>query len=182
MNQLVPLPTTKCLIRKEYIQQATKPAGFVEGYLVAVCVVANEAPKLMVMTHEGAMFCYVPPNAIAFKEEAPHLPLAQTCKWDCLADRGEIVELDFARNFEVKWEGGIGRYMWTLHFDPRQMWGRLPEQLKLFHFLEGEDGNLHIVVNNQCQWICGAVHKGGIEVVPEPNTKVWYVEEYDNRI
>lgn len=174
MTQLISLPTTRCFVRKEYIQQATKPAGMIEAYLVAVCVVANEAPKLMVMTHEGACFCYVPPQAIAFTDQAPHT--TEVCKWDCLADKGEIVELEFLRNFKVKWDKGTGRYMWTLHFDPRHMWGRLPEQLKLFHFVEGDDGNLHIVVNNQSQWICEAVYQGPITLAPESNKTIWYME------
>jgi hypothetical protein len=153
----------------------------IEGYLVGVCVVLNEAPKLMVMTEEGAMFCYVPPHAIAFKVNAPTLDLSEVCRWDCLSDKGEIVELDFVRNFGIAWvsKGGTpreGRYMFSLHFDPRTHWGRLPEQLKIFHFVEGDEGNLHIVVNNQSRWLCEAITDGDMNVVPESNMRIWYSE------
>jgi hypothetical protein len=181
MKTLVPTPYTKILVRKRFLQQNAEPDGLIEAYLVAVCVVLNEAPKLMVMTREGAMFCYVPPNAVCFEEDAPLLGVLDVCMWDCLADRAEIVELEFIRHFDMEWKSGTnvvhkGRYMFSLHFDPRQAWGRIPEQLKIFHFLEGADGNLHIAVNNQSRFLCDAFEIGEMSCRPESNMQVWFCE------
>lgn len=174
MTSLIPLPYTKAFVRRQYIQQETKTQGMVSCFLVAVTVVTNEAPKIMIVTEEGAAFCYVPPQAICFTEEAPHKDVV--CRWDCLADTGEVVELDFFRHWVVEWSEGRGRYLWTLHFNPRDAWNRLPDQLKLFHFIQGDDGNLHIVVNNQCRWVCGALEQEGMEVIPESNKTIWFNE------
>lgn len=181
MNSLVSVPHTKVFVRKRFLQQESDTDGVIEVYLVAICVVLNEAPKLMVMTHEGAMFCYVPPNAVCFDEDAPLLSVLDVCKWDCLADRAEIVELEFIRHFDMQWKSGTGvlqkgRYMFSLHFDPRQAWGRLPEQLKIFHFIEGDDGNLHIAVNNQSRFFCGALGNGEMTCRPDSNLQVWFCE------
>lgn len=163
------------------MQQDKVPGGVIECYLVAVCVVLNEAPKIMIMTHEGAMFCYVPPHAICFIEAAKELSLRDVCKWDCLANRGEVVELDFLRHFSVRWKSAYydlreGKYLFSLHFDPNDAWCRFPEQLKIFHFLEGNDGNLHIAVNNQSRFLCGAIHEGEMEFIPQPNKEIWFCE------
>lgn len=181
MKSLIPLPHTKVLVRKRFLQQEKQTEGLIEAYLVAVCAVVNEAPKLMIMTHEGAMFCYVPPNAVCFDEDAPELTTLGVCMWDCLADKGEIVELEFVRHFEMEWKSGTGvmqkgKYMFSLHFDPRQAWGRIPEQLKVFHFIEGADGNLHIAVNNQSRFLCDAFHNGEMTCVPQSNTEVYFCE------
>lgn len=182
MQSLISLPHTRVFVRKQFLQQESQPDGVIEAYLVGVCCVLNEAPKLMVMTYEGAMFCYVPPNAICFTEDAWLRSLGDVCAWDCLADRGEIVQLDFLRHYAVKWtnrrqEQLEGTYMWTLHFDPTQAWGRLPEQLKLFHFVRGDDHNLHIIVNNQTRWSSDFFDRGDLEFRPESNMKVWFSEE-----
>lgn len=174
MKSLIPLPYTKAYVRRQYIQQETGTKGMVSCFLVAVAVVTNEAPKIMIVTEEGAAFCYVPPQAIAFDKQAPQKDLV--CRWDCLGDSGEVVELDFFRNWVVEWSDGRGRYLWTLHFNPRDAWNRFPDQLKLFHFVHGDDGNLHIVVNNQCRWICETLEQGEMEVVPESNLTIWYNE------
>lgn len=181
MKSLMPLPHTRVYVRKAYIRQDDRPEGVIEAYLVGVCVVLNEAPKLMVMTCEGAMFCYVPPHAVCFTEDAPVLGLRDVCAWDCLADSGEIVELDFARNFGVTWKSMTGyemegRYMFSLHFDPKQAWSRIPEQMKIFHFVHGDDENLHIVVNNQSRWLCEAITEGDLTFPPQSNMHIWYAE------
>lgn len=181
MKSLIPLPYQRVYIRKGFLKQDTWPEGVIEGYLVAVCVVLNEAPKLMVMTCEGAMFCYVPPHAVCFVEDAPPVSLQDVCAWDCLADSGEVVELDFARNFDLEWKSRTGmemdgRYMFSLHFDPKQAWSRIPEQMKVFHFVEGSDGNLHIVVNNQSKWVCDAVTVKEMTCPPDSNMQTWYCE------
>lgn len=181
MNQLISTPYTQILVRKRYLQQDTEPDGVIDAYLVGVCVVLNEAPKLMVMTEEGAMFCYVPPHAVCFDDTAYPLDLGEVCRWDCLADKGEIVILEFLKDFGVRWTTRNdvereGRYLFSLHFDPRQAWGRIPEQLKVFHFVHGDDENLHIVVNNQSRWLCEAVQSGEMTVVPQSNQKIWFSE------
>lgn len=181
MNTLVPTPHTPIFVRKQFIQQAAQTEGVIEAYLVGVCVVLNEAPKLMILTREGAMFCYVPPNAVCFDEAAPLLSVLDVCRWDCLADKAEIVELEFVRHFAMEWKSGTdvmhtGSYMFSLHFDPRQAWGRIPEQLKVFHFVAGADGNLHIAVNNQSRFLCGALDNGELTCRPESNQQVWFCE------
>ena len=181
MNTLISTPYTQILVRRRYLQQDSEPDGLIDAYLVGVCVVLNEAPKLMVMTEEGAMFCYVPPHAVCFEDKADALELGEVCRWDCLADRGEIVILEFLKDFGVRWRSrtGVereGRYLFSLHFDPRQAWGRIPEQLKVFHFVHGDDENLHIVVNNQSRWLCEAVQSGEMTLVPQSNQKIWFSE------
>lgn len=181
MKSLVCLPHTKVFVRKRFLRQDDEPEGVIECYLVAVCCVLNEAPKLMVMTYEGAAFCYVPPQAVCFTEGAPDLSIGEVCAWDCLANAGEIVELDFLRHYDVEWVNQYGNkfegaYMWTLHFDPKEAWGRLPEQLKLFHFVRGSEGNLHIIVNNQTRWVSDFIAKGDMEFRPQSNWKVWFSE------
>jgi hypothetical protein len=183
MQSLISLPFTQVKVRQGFLQQYTyhPEDKLIDAYLVAVCTVLHEAPKLMVMTEEGAMFCYVPPHAICFDDDAEAKSLEDVCRWDCLADRGEIVILDFVKDFGIRWktktgEQMEGRYLFSLHFDPRQAWGRIPEQLKIFHFVHGDDDNLHIVVNNQSQWLCSALSDGTMTVVPESNTTIWYSE------
>jgi hypothetical protein len=131
----------------------------------------------MVLTEHGAAYCYVPPHAICFNTGSPEKMLSEVCSWDCLSDRGEIVELEFLRNWSVRNGVVTGRYMFTLHFDPTHAWGRTPEQLKLFHFIQGNDGNLHIWVNNQMLWLCEATTNDADPVWPKSNTRIWYVED-----
>jgi len=183
MNTLISLPFTQIKVRQAFLQPDVEHNDAkIDAYLVAVCTVLNEAPKLMVMTHEGAMFCYVPPHAVCFDDDAEAKSLEDVCRWDCLADRGEIVLLEFAKDFGIRWQSALGtpmegRYMFSLHFDPRQAWNRLPDQLKVFHFVQGDDDNLHIVVNNQSQWLCSALHQGDISFKPHSNDKIWYSEQ-----
>lgn len=181
MTSLISLPFTKAFVRKRFIQQESDVDGLIECYLVAVCVVLNEAPKIMLMTHEGAMFCYVPPHAICFGNEAEQKRLSEVCMWDCLADAGEVVELEFLKHMNMQWNTRYhkkmsGRYLFSLHFDPRQNWNRFPEQLKIFHFVHGDDNNLHVVVNNQSKFMCDAIYNGELTVIPDSNTQIWFCE------
>src|SRR5690349_18518960 len=141
MRSLISVPYTKCFIRIPHIRQESQDGGTIEGYIVAVRCVLNEAPKLIVMTAEGAMFDSVPPQAICFWKDATEKHISDVCPWDCLADKGEIVELEFVRRWTVQMGKESGRYLFTLHFDPTQSYGRDPVQQKMFHFIEGFDGN-----------------------------------------
>lgn len=175
MLSLISLPHTKAFVRTQFLRQKSGEKGFIPCYLIAVAVVLNESPKLMVLTEGGAAFCYVPPQAVCFREDAPEKEIFEVCSWDCLADSGEIVELAFFKHWTVEYRGNSGRYLWTLHFDPNHAWGRLPDQLKLFHFIEGSDGNLYIGVNNEMRWTCKAVTTATM-VNPESNLKTWFSE------
>lgn len=182
MRSLISLPYTKAFVRTSHLRQisgrGTLPA-VTHCYFVAVRVILNEAPRMIVLTEEGAMFDSVPPHAICFNEKAPELALPDACRWDCLGDAAELVTLDFVRNWNVEWQGGCdrGAYLFTLHFDPLDAWGRLPEQLKMFHFIEGNDGNLYIRVNNELRWLCDALDQPEkITVIPESNLKIWSSE------
>lgn len=171
MTSLIPLPYARAYVFTKYIRQVSQEQGKLECYLVAVQVSLNEAPNLMILVG-SAMFCYVPVNAITFTPEAEELSLQDACTWDCLADKGEIVELEFVKNWSVLLKGEPGQYMFSLHFDPNQAWGRDPGQLKLFHFIRS--GHLRIGTNNEMRWLCKALKQD--DVYPEANQGKYYVE------
>ena len=176
MQSLINLPLTPAFVRNSHICQSSRPDGVSPCYLVAVEVVLNEAPKLMILLENGAAFCYVPIHAICFDRGSPAIELADVCRWDCLADAGECVTLEFLKDWRVEWRGKVGRYLFTIHFNPRGGWSRLPEQAKLFHFLALDDGNLAIGVNNEMRWVCDAFDQDAVTIRPEANRMVWWAE------
>jgi hypothetical protein len=177
MNNLIATPFTPVFIRNKHLAQDSRPKGAQRGFIVAIQACLNEAPKLMVLTEAGAMFCYVPPHAICFDPDAPEN--TDVCPWDCLSNEGEAVVLPFIKHWtaEFRSSGGdmhTGTYLFSLNFGT-QDWASIPEQYKIFHFIQGDDNNLHITVNNRSKWICGAFDQD-FEFIPEPNTKRWFCE------
>ena len=177
MNNLISTPFQPIYIRNRYLAQTSKPKGLQKGFLVAIQVNLNEAPKLMVMTEAGAMFCFVPPHAVCFDPDA--IEMRDVCPWDCLSDQGEIVKPEFLIHRRLEWRDTSGqwhkgRYLFSLNFG-KQHWASIPEQYKVFHFVQSKDGNLHITVNNRSRWICDAVDQSS-EFVPESNIERWFYE------
>lgn len=171
MNQLVPLPFTRCLVRAWFLSEKEILA---ECYLIAVEVVLNEAPRWTVLLENGAMFSSVPLHALCWKEcKEPKLQDVST--YDCLGSRAEIVFLDFVRNWTVESKLGNGRYMFSIHFESPHYYQALPEQLKVMHLIERDDGNFVLVVNNQSRFISESITTD-LDLVPISNRNTWYAE------
>lgn len=172
MNQLIPLPFTKCFVRTKFLshEDTVMPC-----YLVACEVVLNEAIRWMVLLENGAMYNSVPLHALCWDKDAPEVELSDVTTWDCLGNRAEIVTLDFVRNFKVETQLGSGRYLFSLHFESPHYWQALPEQLKVCHFIEREDGNYAITVNNQSKFACDAILVD-TKLIPKSNERIYFAE------
>lgn len=152
-------PLIKVYVRNAFLfdqgleeHQLNAPTGFTRGLLVGVRSIQGQAYQFHVLLNNGALFCGLPIHALAHKQDAPKRTLKELQMWDCLSYETECVEFRALRRMPVLVtysDLGPGTYRFSLDCNSQHSshsnLSETPDEWKLNHFIELEDGNFCIV-------------------------------------
>ena len=144
------------LVRSEYLTDRQ-----VAGELWPCCVFGassqgGRALGLHVMVESGVVYWPAPPHSLAWKPDAPAMPLGVVQRWDCFGDVVTCTIFDHLEELEcvVRCSDGEvrpGSYVMTFDW-----WGNgfsdTPDQHKCLHLLKLDGGQFALYPNNFVVW------------------------------
>lgn len=140
----------------------------------------NRSVGLSVLLACGAVYRELPPQAFAFREDAPVWTLQQAQAWDCFGGSAQTIEYRYLREFPVKVIASdlTGTYLWTVEFG-EDGFSRDPGQAKCLHVIALDNGRLTLQPNDRLLWFDASFTAPG----PPPTwlrrqTQVWGVETW----
>jgi hypothetical protein len=109
-----------------------------------------------VMLHSGAVYRNLPPNAIAFCEDAPEWTIKQAQLWDCYGSQFSVLVYDFLDSLDavarINGEDVLCEYLFTA-VPVGDAYTSEPSQDKEFMFLQTRDGRLTIQPTNRVLFV-----------------------------
>lgn len=149
------IPMQRVWVRGEYLRNLERGHNdWVEGVAHAVRCRRGFALHFQVALlnpYGGAQFL-LPIQALAWKKNAPEVPLPELQPWDCLSDTFSAVELRLLAGGGVSiipnLETDRGIYRFSIDFGVDDL-ADDPEQHKTLHVIRREDGNYGAYPNNR---------------------------------
>lgn len=149
MSQTISIPFFKAKVRREYLHNLEEGFGeFEDCYVFAITSILNRPLLFHVHTESGAVFSKLPIQSLC------RIPCAvpEYQVWNALGNSIHAVTLAYLKDYWVKTKFGEGRYMFSLDFFDGGF-SEDPEQQKILHMIELQDGNYLTASNNHCLFL-----------------------------
>ena len=147
-------PYIKALVKNEFIKGKS---GTTECYIIALTTLPNRPHLFTIHTVDGAIYHRLPVCSFLHKNvdnfvqlEGLHL----LDEYGVIAEECQVVVLNYLKDYSVNLLGGpyFGRYLFSIEPIAGQF-AEDPEQSKLQHFLELDNGYFGIFPNNRLKFM-----------------------------
>lgn len=158
------IPTTRCMIRNEFLFNHTKGFGeFTNCDVHMVASMEGMTPVFEAFLENGVNWTRRPINAFCWKSDAPTYPLTEHIYWDCFSNYCDVQirnRLSGLRAELITPSGSKkeGTYMFTIDWGFENKAGMLDVSFsetfehKCAHFFKMDDGNFFAYPNNRIVW------------------------------
>jgi hypothetical protein len=152
----ITIPHFYAKMRIEHMYQHDGRQGMQDVIIFGAQSISGKALTFHVMTEEGAVRSRVPIHMLAWKEDAPKIPLDHLQLWDCFGYEVTCTVYDYLSQSRVKvvFKDGTqewGNYIMTFDwFD--NPYSNEPTQYKAAHLIKLDNGNFALQPNNRLMW------------------------------
>lgn len=166
MSSNANLPSIKVWVNSSYIynMKDNEIPTPVEGFLVGVRCLQNQAFQFHVLLRNGAFYVGIPPHMLSFEPTINSCPLSDALMWDAVSSDIEVITFELLRYMPctVKLRSGNiinAMYMFTLDCVGDGGLSRDGENWKSNHVLKAVDGSMIIAPQYRIKFtdksICG---------------------------
>jgi hypothetical protein len=160
-------PNLQVYVRNEFLYNQEKGHGeYTQGWVVGIRSVKGMALTFLVLLVNGVLFTGLPVSALCSKPcEKQNIGDLQL--WDCLSYDHNVVEYSFLKNMNCSVylkdkTKNLGKYLFTVDFCNSASFSGLsetPNEWKMFHFVELDNGNYCLYPQNRIQFIDASICK-----------------------